>query len=116
MSEMTVGRLPFHEAIVVVMKRASSITELKVLGCLLVAAKIPKGHDEIVTVWNAKCASMGWQVDQVDAARRVAVDVLQQKQEVEVAAAMKAAAGAASPAQAVGVVAGGEEVGLSFEI
>jgi hypothetical protein len=75
-----VARKPFHEAIVEMLKWAMA-HDLETLGKLLIMTKIPKGHDEILAAWNAKCQELRLQPESFDYI--VAEDILQQKKDLE---------------------------------
>jgi hypothetical protein len=44
---------PFHEAIVGVIQGADAL-DLRVIGDVIVATKVPKGHDEIIDAWTSR--------------------------------------------------------------
>jgi hypothetical protein len=44
---------PFHEAIVVIIKKLSP-TEMPLIACILQLTKIPQGHDEIIGAWKER--------------------------------------------------------------
>ncbi len=46
-------RRPFHETIVEAISRAPS-DDLACLAKLIIATKVPKGHDEIITAWKKR--------------------------------------------------------------
>jgi hypothetical protein len=86
MTEMTiVARKPFHEAIVEMLKQASS-AELETLGHLLMITKIPKGHSEIIAAWSVRCSEMGWSGSSID---RLVIDLTRHKWDIEAQAGGK---------------------------
>jgi hypothetical protein len=86
MAETTVvERKPFHEAVVEMLKQASD-TDLEALGSLLLRTVIPKGHDEIVGAWNARCAELCWSPE---SAQFVAKDILRHKRDIKAKAEAK---------------------------
>lgn len=50
---------PFHESIVDAINSASSVGEMIVLGQLIEATKVPKGHQAIIEAWTAKSVAFG---------------------------------------------------------
>ncbi|MBI2482262.1 MAG: hypothetical protein HYV76_01730 [Candidatus Vogelbacteria bacterium] len=70
-----VATRPFHETILEAIRQASS-TELKCLATLIKATKVPKGHDEIVAVWNERRKAMCWDDEDLG----VPANLLEQKQ------------------------------------
>ncbi|OHB14669.1 MAG: hypothetical protein A2431_00470 [Candidatus Zambryskibacteria bacterium RIFOXYC1_FULL_39_10] len=76
-----VERKPFHEAVISMIQQASR-DELETIGTLLIKTRIPKGHDEIVEAWRARCLEMGWADVSI---RYVEEDVLLHKRQLETA-------------------------------
>ena len=66
---------PFHEVIVEVIRRASS-AQLECLATLIKATNVPKGHDEIIVVWNKRRKEMFWGDEDLG----VPANLLEQKQ------------------------------------
>lgn len=52
------GREPFEEVVLGMIRDASSVVELEVLGTLLLRVKIPKNHDEIIQAWKDRCVKL----------------------------------------------------------
>lgn len=44
---------PFHESILGLLQGADAL-DLRVLGDVIVATKVPKGHDEIIDAWTSR--------------------------------------------------------------
>ena len=75
-------RLPFHEAVVVAIEKASSHFALHALGDLIMATKIPMGHDEILKAWRKRWSRYGGTV-RAEKEKVVTENLLVQKAEVE---------------------------------
>ena len=44
---------PFHESVVDAINDADPL-DLRIIGSIIVATKVPEGHDEIIAAWGAK--------------------------------------------------------------
>ncbi len=75
---MQTQRRPFHETIMDAIAQVNSSDELNLIATLIMATKIPKGHNEITTAWNQRLQEMG-RARHED--RGVPRDLLEQKQE-----------------------------------
>ncbi len=56
--EIAVEKKPFHESILDTIKNVRSVKELELVEGLLMATKIPKGHDEIIAALVEKDEEM----------------------------------------------------------
>lgn len=83
MTDKAPKRRPFHEVVVDVINRASTMNEMRLLEELLMEVQIPKGHDAIITAWQDKEGRIGWNLEPLVA------DLLLQKREAEEKAAKK---------------------------
>lgn len=72
-------RLPFHEAIILMIRNASGSSDLLCLARLIRIVKIPKGHDEIIVAWNERLQGGGLGMFPVDLG--IPTDLLEQKEE-----------------------------------
>jgi hypothetical protein len=84
-----VEKKPFHESILDTIKNlksTSSVEELELVEALLVATKIPKGHDEIIAAMTEKTREVAHENIKAE----VLVSILEQKELARVAAAEKA--------------------------
>lgn len=65
---------PFHESIIPIIEKAD-MRDLGLIGGIIIATKIPKGHDAMIAAWQKKtCRS--------DASKRVTASLLAQKAEL----------------------------------
>lgn len=71
-------RRPFHEVIVDAIREASEPEEVALLAKLIKETRIPRGHDEIISVWN-RCKN-NWRLG---FGHGVVESLLEQKQEAE---------------------------------
>ena len=62
MEEKAKKPLPFHEAIVAVIAKASN-AEMFALARLLLLAKVPKGHALIIAAWEKRRHELDWNDD-----------------------------------------------------
>ncbi len=76
MTDEAPKRRPFHETVVEEIYRASS-SELELLGRLIKATQIPRGHNEIIKAWRHQWQKLGWRDDNSG----VVANLLEQKRE-----------------------------------
>jgi hypothetical protein len=62
---------PFHESILGIIEKAG-LLDLGLIGNIIIATKVPKGHDEIIAAWQARTRS-------AHASERVTTSLLAQK-------------------------------------
>jgi uncharacterized protein (UPF0128 family) len=86
---VAVEKKPFHESIVDVIRNVKTIEELELVEGLLMATKIPKGHDEIVAALTEKTEEMAQMNFH---SSEVFISIFEQKKLAQVASAEKAAA------------------------
>jgi hypothetical protein len=86
MSE-TKKRRPFHETIVDHIREELDVDDLDSFGRLIMATKIPKNHDAIISAWEKRCRG----IDDADGFLRfdVLADLLLQRKEAEAEAKAK---------------------------
>ena len=65
---------PFHESVVDAINGADPL-DLRIIGSIIVATKVPEGHDEIIAAWRAKLSG------HVHDSERVVASLLAQKLE-----------------------------------
>ncbi len=65
---------PFHKSILPIIKNANPL-DLSVIGDIIIATKIPEGHDEIIFAWRQKTGRR-------DDSERVVASILSQKLEL----------------------------------
>jgi hypothetical protein len=78
-------RKPFHEVVIGFIKGGESV-DLRVIGGFLLSTIIPKGHDEIIKAWEARCHELNWKPSD---AVVVTESILKHKREIEEAEAKK---------------------------